>query len=412
MPPLPASMRSPHRAAATRQRRRPRHLAMLITGAALGLILAGCKTSDVLFAATEATPPETPAACTAAKPYAGQPLHPAPAADQLPRRAPLAGQLTAALTDRLDSALDKAREATKAQSMTAAVALPGKGLWTGRRGTDKPLFFWASAGKQAIAIVVLQLAEDGKLRLSDPVARWVDGVPNGDIITIEQLLAHTSGLFSANEDERVRRKGGRMTDADEMAILRQRGALFCPGENWRYSNSGYALLGKIIAKADGRPWPQAIEARIIRRLGLKEMRVAQPDGPTDDVALPAASDGEDGLDITVPGAAGALVASPADMVRFEQAALDGELLKTASRKLMLARLYPMFDPGTFYGLGVMVYDRPDTPQRLFWIGHSGGGAGVRAVVAYDPRRHAFVAAALNGSGDAHATANLLLKATD
>ncbi|MGO4713756.1 serine hydrolase domain-containing protein [Bradyrhizobium sp. 2TAF24] len=383
-----------------------------MTGAILGLALAGCKTSDVLLASTQATSPEASAVCTAAKPYAGQPLRAAPTAGQLPQRTSLTGQLPAALTDKLDGALDTALKATKAQSMTAAVALPGKGLWTGRRGTDKPLFFWASAGKQAIAITVLQLAEEGKLRLSDPVSRWTDGVPNGELITIEQLLAHTSGLYSANEDDAVRRKGGRMTEAEEMAILQRRGLLFCPGENWRYSNSGYDLLGRIITKADGRPWPQAIEARIIRRLGLKDMRVAQPDGPTDDVALPVALDGEDGLDIAVPGAAGALVASPADMVRFEQAALDGELLKPASRRLMLARLYPMFDPGMFYGLGVMVYDRPDTPQRLFWIGHSGGGAGVRAVVAYDPRRQAFVAAALNGSGDAHATANLLLKTLD
>ncbi|MBR1216633.1 beta-lactamase family protein [Bradyrhizobium sp. U87765 SZCCT0131] len=395
-------------------RRRPvaGHTAWLLTGALLGLPLAGCKTSDVLGPAVEAAA-ESPTVCTAAKPYAGQPLHAAPSASVLPPRAALAGQLPAATADKLEAALDTAFKATQAQAMTAAVALPGKGQWTGMRGTDKPLFFWASAGKQAIAVVVLQLAEERKLRLSDQVSRWIDGVPNGDLITVEHLLSHTSGLYSANEDEAVHRRGGRMTRDEEMAILRHRGALFCPGENWRYSNSGYALLGDIISRADGRPWRQAIEARIIDRLGLKGMRVAQPGMATDDIALPAAANGEDGLDITVPGAAGALIASASDMVRFEQAVLDGELLKTTSRRQMLAQLYPMFDAGTFYGFGVMVYDRPDTPRRLYWIGHSGGGAGVRAVVAYDPHRRAFAAVSLNGgAGDAHASANLLLKTLD
>ena len=130
------------------------------------------------------------------------------------------------------------------------------------------MYAWASAGKQAIAAVVLQLADEGRLSLSDTLARRLPDaakLPNAERITIAQLLAHTSGLYSANEVRAAQgmrgpyaARGAGYPGAPRRAVP--------PGACWRYSNSGYRLLGAIIARVTGRPWQDEIQARVIDRL--------------------------------------------------------------------------------------------------------------------------------------------------
>ena len=350
----------------------------------------------------------TPVTCTAAKPYAGPPRHAAIDLTALQPSGSLQGEFDATTAGRLASAFDKAFAATRAHAMTVAVAIPGRGTWTMQRGDARPLFYWASTGKQATATIILQLAEEGRLALTDPIARWIAGVPNGGVITIGQLLNHTSGLFSANEDLRVHRENRRLDADAELAVLQRHGAMACPGQRWRYSNSGYALLGRVIEQVEGRALADAIAARIIAPLGLKEMRVPTGASSLADIAPPVSDTAEPAMDITIPGAAGPLAASARDMMLFQQALLDGRLLNPATRARMLAEPYPMFEPGTFYGLGVMLYDIPDA--HITWIGHSGGAPGVKAVSLYAPGQNAFVAVALTGDGSAEATSNALLKA--
>jgi D-alanyl-D-alanine carboxypeptidase len=98
------------------------------------------------------------------------------------------------------------------------------------------------------------------------------------------------------------------------------------------------------------------------------------------------------------------------MVAFWRALLGGQLLKPPQVEAMFATLYPMFDTGTFYGLGVMAMDAPESAGgATVWLGHAGGASGVGAMALYSPADRAFVAVALTGDGSATATANLLLK---
>jgi D-alanyl-D-alanine carboxypeptidase len=76
---------------------------------------------------------------------------------------------------------------------------------------------------------------------------------------------------------------------------------------------------------------------------------------------------------------------------------------------MFATLYPMFDEGTYYGMGVMVFDVPDKDGRLLLLGHAGGTPGASAIMAYSPHDNVLVAVALTGDGPAPAVANQLLK---
>ena len=141
------------------------------------------------------------------------------------------------------------------------------------------------------------------------------------------------------------------------------------------------------------------------------MRVVTDAASLVGVAPPSTADGSPALDLAEPGAAGALLASAADMVRFEQALLDGELLSPASLQAMLGETRRGFQPGMYYGLGTMVYDIFDRGGRLRWLGHSGGG---RASAPSWPMTSTAAPSWRRSStgGDAHAVANLLLRALD
>lgn len=368
---------------------------------ALSLILC-------LLAALSPVQANAAASCAVHLPYAGKPLHPAialPAAGPIPER-PLPAERQA----RLDAAFGRLQALTGAPAITAAIGVPGEGLWQRTVApSDAPLLYWASAGKAATAVLILQLVEEGKLSLDDPVSRWVKGVPNGALITVRDLLAHTSGLYSGNEDPAARAKPKYRALNEDLAIVRRHGPLFCPGTEWRYSNSGYLLLGEIVRQVDGQRIDQAITKRIIAPLGLKSMRAIAPGEPVLGVAsLHSAS----GVVISPgwPGAAGPIASDAADMVRFWNGLLSGRLLPRSRVTEMIANLYPMFDSGTYYGLGIMLFDVADADGRLQWLGHAGGTPGAGAIIAYSIPDRMFVGVALTGDGSAVASANYLLKA--
>ena len=259
--------------------------------------------------------------------------------------------------------------------------------------------------------------EEGELKLSDSLDRWAPDFPNAKLITVDKLLTHTSGLFSFQEDEGLRAKPGFKSREEELAAAKRHAPLFCPGRTWAYSNTGYVLLGKIIEAVDGRAVEQALTARIVDRLGLKQTRILGPEALLDGIAplgpvMEAANGTAD--DIRTSGAAGPVVASAADMARFWGAAVRGELTSEKSVRSQFERLYPMFDAGTFYGRGVMLYEvpaSPNTPEDV-WLGHSGGLPGAKSVVAWSTRHRAVVAVAVTGDGPAEAVANRLLTALE
>lgn len=366
-----------------------------------------------LAVASVAAPPVVaedykPVSCAARQDYQGRPLHAAidpTLAGTIPD-----APLPSAVAADLDRSFAAMRNVAKPEAMGIAVGRIGEGMWSHSEGpTGKQRLWWASAGKTFVAVVVLQLVEEGKLSLDDRASRWIKDVPNGDSVTVRDLLAHSSGLFSANEDLRVHARPHYLAPDETLAILRRHGAMFCPGANWRYSNSGYDLLAVIVGAVDGRPLAEAIEARIVRPLGLSSVMAVRPGQAVPDVAPPVTAKGA-ATDFSIVGAGGPIVGTPADMVRFWNALLGGRLLRPAAVTGMFERLYPMFDPGTFYGLGAMVLEVSDGGRQDLWLGHAGGGPGASAMIAYSPADRAIVAVALTGDAPAAAVANGVFKA--
>src|SRR5436853_244503 len=132
----------------------------------------------------------------------------------------------------------------------------------------------ASNTKTMTAAVIVLLAQEGKLRLDDPVSKYVPDVPNGDNITITELLNMRSGLYTYDDDpdfwavlERDPTKV--WTPAEVLAIAFKHPPYFPPGTDFHYSNTNYALLGLIAEKIDGKPLAQIMHNRLFGPLGLK-----------------------------------------------------------------------------------------------------------------------------------------------
>ena len=366
-------------------------------------ILAGC-------ASTDPTP-----TCDGAAAYEGPPRRDAPAAvwDRDFARsidAPLPSAIASPLNATLDSLL------AYYPAVSAAVALPGLGTWSATRGVadtrveaglpDRPLFQVASIGKAFTGAVVLQLVEEGRLDLGAPVARWFPDVPNAEHITVGMLLDHTSGLVSFNALPDGRALGlAHRTPEELVGIASEYDPLFCPGAAWSYTNTGYAMLGRIVEAADGRPFADAVAARVTGPLGLANTVMRRPGVPLPDVVTGHVGGAPvtDSVDYATPYAAGALASTAGDLVRFWHALLAGDLLPTETVRASFSGMYPMqplfpAPPGTemFYGRAVQLTDAPggdDGPGLM--LEHSGGITGFNAVVAYLVEDDAYVAVAVN-----------------
>ena len=277
-----------------------------------------------------------PVTCDSAKPYHGSKLHARPPVGIFAAASgPLEGSLDSNTIARLEKALARAQVATKAPAMTVAVGVPGKGLWSATRfgqplaeETAPQVFYWASAGKAFTAVVILQLVEEGKLKLDDKLARWFPDFPNAKVITLDHLLTHTSGLYSFQNDPALRAQPGYKSPETLLAVAKAHGNAFCPGEYWAYCNTGYVLLARIVEQVEGQPFHAVVTRRIIDRLGLKHTRSLAPNSPVADIA-PAhpgkPEEAEAEFHFSTPFGAGNIVGPAEDLVRFWHALLGGQL---------------------------------------------------------------------------------------
>jgi CubicO group peptidase (beta-lactamase class C family) len=137
------------------------------------------------------------------------------------------------------------------------------------------VFSIGSMSKQFTAVCVLQLAQEGRLSLQSDIRAylpWYD--THGRLITIEQLLTHTSGILSFTEKKDFLKIRTLDRSADEIArFFMDDSLLFEPGSDWSYSNSGYFLLGLIVEKVSGLPLGSYLQKNIFDRLGMSNTHV-------------------------------------------------------------------------------------------------------------------------------------------
>lgn len=215
----------------------------------------------------------------------------------------------------------------------------------------------ASVTKSFVATVVLQLVGEGKLSLSDTVERFLPGlVPNGDGITVRQLLQHLSGLYNYDMDPRLFAPylrgdlGYTWTPRQLVALAVSHPPVYGPGAHWSYSNTNYVLLGLIVEAVTGDTLANQLSKRILHPLGLQGTDLAAGQH----MASPVAHGYYKGQDVTrlsfsFAWGAGSMVSTAADVARFYKALLGGKLLRAPQLKEM--RITVPADVGE-YGLGL------------------------------------------------------------
>ena len=207
-----------------------------------------------------------------------------------------------------------------------------------------------SVTKAFTATVVLKLVAQGKIGLGDSVEKWLPGlVPNGDHITVRELLNHSSGLADycsvppssllciPPPAEMARR----WSPLQLVKIGTSARATFPPGQGWSYTNTGYVLLGMIVEKVTGKPLGAEYRSKILAPLGLHGTQF-----PTGTQMTRPYSHGYDvmsasnwpldvtGTSPTIARSAGGIVSTPGDLARFMRALLGGRLLPPALMRQM------------------------------------------------------------------------------
>lgn len=270
-----------------------------------------------------------------------------------------------------------------------------------------------SVTKTWTATVILQLVQEGRIKLNDAVADYRPDVPNGANITIEQLLTMRSGLYNYTEALEVNQildsdPGKAWTTDELLAVAFRHPPYFPPGEGFHYSNTNTVLLGLIAEALDGKPLAEAFRDRLFTPLGLtgsvfpeqasNAIPAPHPQGymfgtnvlTLDERALPedmqkAAANGtlkptdQTAMNPSWGWAAGAGISTAEDLAAWAEALGGGKVLGPDLQKQRLDSLQPVKadDPGgALYGLGIAKFG------QLF--GHTGELPGFNTFAGYDP----------------------------
>jgi len=275
----------------------------------------------------------------------------------------------------------------------------------------------ASNTKTMTSAVILQLAQEGKLNLDDPVSRYVAGVPGGDTITVAQLLQMRTGLYNFTNSqiiaESLDNDPARAWQPQELLdIAFAQPVNFAPGAEFEYSNTNYVLLGMIIEKVDGRSLADSMQARLFGPLGMTNTEFpaaadntlpepfahgylygsssvalfGEPEYTPEQIA--AAHDGTwpptdyTGVNHSFAFAAGGVVSTAHDLATWMDALVGGKVLEPEYQQLWAASPqveHPDHPAGQWYGYGITQQKVGDITLTF----HGGETAGYNSFMGVD-----------------------------
>lgn len=263
-----------------------------------------------------------------------------------------------------------------------------------------------SVTKQFTAALILQLVEEGKVKLDEPITTYLTDYrkDTGDEVTVHHLLCHTSGVPSYTTPDFFANHSRDSYDLDEFIKRFASGDLeFKPGTKYVYSNSGYHLLGAIVEKASGKTYAEALQDGILTPIGMSDSGY--------DVSATVLKNRAQGysrtpngyinanyLDMGIPYSAGSMYSTVDDLFKWDRALRTNTVLNAASKKLM-------FTPNLRnYGYGVDIgkhrLGSADKTTKL--IQHGGGINGFNCLLtSVVDQNHCVVVLDNVGMGNHH-----------
>ncbi|WP_329401747.1 serine hydrolase domain-containing protein [Streptomyces melanogenes] len=318
------------------------------------------------------------------------------------------GDLGPELTARLDKAVESVRKQAGIPGVVVGLWMPGKGKYVRATGvadkvTHEPMStrFFTRIGSETKTFTVtalLKLVDDHRIRLDDPISRYVHGVPNGRRITLRHLAEMRSGLFSYTDDpdfqhDLLSDPYRSFTPREVLAYGFKHRNTFAPGARFQYSNSNLVLLGLVIEKVSGRHVEDFIHERVLRPAHLDDTLFPSGEeyprpharGYTNQTLSGAVEDSTD-WNPSWAWSAGAMISTFQDLHRWAKIVATGTLLTPETQHQRLKTL-PTGHPGTTYGLGIL--------KTGGWIGHNGSIPGYESVTVYLPSKKATLVVLLN-----------------
>lgn len=326
--------------------------------------------------------------------------------------------LDPALARRIDSDVAAVLQRTETPGATLAIYRDGVavyrhayGLGDRERKTPAAVSTYYEIGsitKQFTAAAILQLQEAGKLDIHATLATYLPDAPHAKEVTLKQLLSHTSGMPEYLDGPDVEPWAVKPATFDQiMARIKDKPLDFPPGSRWSYSNSGYALLGRVIEVVSHESYEHYVTTHLLAAAGMGHTYTV-----ADEARVPGMAKGyrhaEGKLDIaptihaTVGWAAGNLVATVDELERWNVALRSGKIVRAADYALMTTPA----DGSNDYGLGLFVDTLDDQPR----IGHTGGSFGFTTSNQYFPKQGIQIIAFTN-NGDNPEPGQMLVTAT-
>jgi D-alanyl-D-alanine carboxypeptidase len=314
-----------------------------------------------------------------------------------------------AVAQRLDAAVNQAMTAANVPGAIIGVWRPDgsyvRAFGVADKATRAPMKtdFYSRIGSETKTFTVtgvLQLADQGKLGLDDPIGKFVDGVPEGDKITLRQLARMQSGLFNYSESAEFQQAmlGNPRRSFTPQELLNYAFAqpnAFAPGEGFEYCNTNTVLLGLVVEKVSGQPLPDYIRDHILTPLGMSRTSFPTTNAFPDPHAQGYTVQTADGKETTATDwnpswgwAAGAMISTLDDMHIWAPTLATGNLLTPQMQAQRLQTVgAPGLPPQDGYGLGIF--------NLGGWIGHNGSLPGYQTVAVYLPENQITMVILLN-----------------
>ncbi|MFE5024341.1 serine hydrolase domain-containing protein [Streptomyces sp. NPDC056656] len=323
-------------------------------------------------------------------------------------------KLTPAVEKELDAAVQKVMREANVPGVTFGVWTPDKGEYvksfgvadksTGQKMSPDLHMRIGSETKTFTVTSILKLVDEKKVGLDDPIGKYIDGVPNGDKITIRQLAEMRSGLFNYSADEGFYKAltsdpNRPFTPQQLLDYSFKHPVLFEPGKEFYYCNTNLILLGLVVEKESGRPLNEYIKDNILTPAGMKQTsfptgnEFPQPhsQGYTNQTASGKTEDSAD-WNPSWGWAAGAMISTLNDLRIWAPTVATGKfpggdtMISPATQKQRLITPKTTI-PGAGYGLGIF--------NVQGWIGHNGSLPGYESLTIYLPSAKATLVVVLN-----------------
>ncbi len=269
--------------------------------------------------------------------------------------------------------------------------------------TAETIYRLGSITKQFTAVLILQLVEEGKLKLEDELSKFLPDFPlQGHRVTIHQLLNHTSGIKSyTGLGPKFWREASRLdlTHEQLLALIKDEPFDFPPGEEWFYNNSGYYLLGLVIEKVTGKTYAEVLRERIFEPLGMTassycDERALVRHRAAGYTRTPKGLVNAEPLSMTSPYSAGALCSTVLDLLKWRRALTENRLISRKSYELMTQPTTLADGTQVAYGYG-LIRGKLDTESS---IGHGGGINGFQTQLGYYPAADLTIVVLVNTAG--------------